>query len=148
MCVGLLRRWRATSRQDRLRHLSHCLTTVFVTFSLPHMCRFVHRVGGEHKHDAVWRQEALRIGCNGEVCSDFLEPAPANWIVTCPCGEVQVKRYRVRPALLHKRCRKCKGQLHAERIAVPARTCTRGAFWPLGAFWCVEGMLGYQQQPT
>lgn len=51
-------------------------------------------VGPEHGHDAVWRAQALRIGCSGQRCLSSSTPRPdAPWVGTCAAGH-EVRRYR------------------------------------------------------
>lgn len=57
-------------------------------------------VGPQHGHDAVWRAQALRIGCSGQRCVTGPSPRPdAPWVGTCPAGH-EVRRYR-RPTRVH-----------------------------------------------
>jgi predicted SprT family Zn-dependent metalloprotease len=44
-------------------------------------------VGPDHGHDAVWRAEALAIGCSATRCVSSSAPKPAGpWVGTCPFG--------------------------------------------------------------
>ena len=44
-------------------------------------------VGPAHGHDAVWRAEALAIGCSAKRCVSSSAPRPAGpWVGTCPIG--------------------------------------------------------------
>ncbi|MBE6482740.1 MAG: SprT family zinc-dependent metalloprotease [Actinomyces ruminicola] len=56
------------------------------------------RVGSTHRHDAVWRTEARRIGASGHRLVSSRAPRVAGrWVGTCPAGHT-VDRMR-RPAL-------------------------------------------------
>jgi predicted SprT family Zn-dependent metalloprotease len=44
-------------------------------------------VGPAHGHDAVWRAQALAIGCSAKRCVSSTAPRPAGpWVGTCPSG--------------------------------------------------------------
>ena len=70
--------------------------------------------GNKAGHGPVWREVALRIGCDGKRCleagTDFAKPA---WLVRCPCGKTSLKRHSVQAGLLKRVCSACKGALHA-----------------------------------
>lgn len=51
-------------------------------------------VGPQHKHDAVWRAEAARLGCSPRACLPPTAPrVAAPWVGTCPAGHT-VSRHR------------------------------------------------------
>jgi predicted SprT family Zn-dependent metalloprotease len=51
-------------------------------------------VGPKHRHDEVWRETAVRIGCTGERCVPADAPKVAgDWLGTCPAGH-EVHRHR------------------------------------------------------
>lgn len=57
-------------------------------------------VGPAHKHDAVWRATAARLGCSARACMPADAPrVAAPWVGTCPAGH-SIERHRrpVRPA--------------------------------------------------
>ena len=62
-------------------------------------------VGPRHRHDAVWRETARRIGSTGERCVSADAPkVEGEWVGTCPAGH-QVRRHR-RPQRLQS-CSQC-----------------------------------------
>ena len=81
-----------------------------------------HAATPRHHHDSVWREMALRLGCDGERCGDgtaLREAAPRKVRFFCPCGRCDFKKYKV-PSykwLERRRCRQCKGSLKVERLS-------------------------------
>lgn len=50
--------------------------------------------GPQHKHDAVWRAEATRLGCSTRACLPPGAPrVEAPWVGTCPAGHT-ISRHR------------------------------------------------------
>lgn len=51
-------------------------------------------VGPAHKHDAVWRTTAARLGCSARACMPATAPrVAAAWVGTCPAGH-SIGRHR------------------------------------------------------
>ncbi len=51
-------------------------------------------VGPTHKHDAVWRATAVRLGCSARACLPADAPrVAAPWVGTCPAGH-SIGRHR------------------------------------------------------
>lgn len=61
-------------------------------------------VGPHHGHDAVWRQQARKIGCTATRCHT-LRFAEAPWIMSCPNGCFSVERHRRKAGLVCVTCR-------------------------------------------
>ena len=61
-------------------------------------------VGPHHGHNAVWRQQARKMGCSATRCHT-LEFAEPKWMMTCPSGCFSVPRHRRKSNLV---CAKCK----------------------------------------
>lgn len=71
-------------------------------------------VGPQHKHDAVWRAEAARLGCSARACLPPESPrVPAPWLGTCPAGHT-VSRHR-RPVRLGS-CPRCSPTYSPEHV--------------------------------
>jgi predicted SprT family Zn-dependent metalloprotease len=71
-------------------------------------------VGPRHRHDAVWRETALRIGSTGERCVPADAPKVAgDWLGTCPAGH-EVHRHR-RPQRLQS-CSECSRSFDARHL--------------------------------
>ena len=48
-------------------------------------------VGANHGHDRVWRQQAIKIGCNGERTAKTAEMPKGRYKAECQCGKVYFK---------------------------------------------------------
>ena len=62
-------------------------------------------VGPNHSHDAVWKKMALKIGCDGSVCSP-MDPPDAKYILECK-NKCFAHPYYRRPKITNKVCMKC-----------------------------------------
>ncbi len=85
-------------------------------------------VGGSHHHDDVWRQEALRLGCNGKRCYDpenMVMPVPA-WVSTC--SRCQHLHFRPRKPRLYVRvsCGQCSPRRFNPEFVLVWRRNTEG----------------------
>jgi hypothetical protein len=78
-------------------------------------------VGAEHGHDAVWRAQAIAIGCDGRRTDHIPESAQGPWLGQCPAGHT-VRRHR-RP-----------------RRVSACRLCSSGSFDPAAIYtWTFRG---------
>ncbi|MCE1180545.1 MAG: SprT-like domain-containing protein [Micrococcales bacterium] len=96
---------RFTTRQITLsRYLTHLHSEEEVRDTVLH--EIAHAlVGPRHGHDAVWRRQALAIGCTAERCVP--EDAPrveAPWVGICPAGH---ESHRHRAPTRVASCPKC-----------------------------------------
>lgn len=65
-------------------------------------------VGCRHGHGALWREKALSLGCTGHRCHS-LKLALAPWRVYCPCGAVDMDRFKITRNLFVEVCPSCGG---------------------------------------
>lgn len=68
-------------------------------------------VGHRHGHDTEWRERALKIGCDGQRCSNARPWAAADYFIRCPCGRVRLFRHKVIRTMLFRVCVSCGGSL-------------------------------------
>jgi predicted SprT family Zn-dependent metalloprotease len=62
-------------------------------------------VGPAHRHDAVWRATARRLGCSGERCVPADAPrVPGAWVGVCPAGHVHDRHRRPERVVSCRRC--------------------------------------------
>ena len=62
-------------------------------------------VGPAHRHDAVWRAAARRLGCSGERCVPADAPrVPGAWVGVCPAGHVHDRHRRPERVVSCRRC--------------------------------------------
>ena len=50
-------------------------------------------VGHSHGHNAIWKEKALQIGCDGKRCHNFIFFKP-RWKMRCPKGCFSISRHR------------------------------------------------------
>ena len=65
-------------------------------------------VGPNHSHDKVWKNMALKIGCDGRVSSTMDLP-DAKWLMYCPKNCFKQGYFR-KPKIENKVCLKCKSR--------------------------------------
>jgi predicted SprT family Zn-dependent metalloprotease len=65
-------------------------------------------VGSSNGHNKKWKDMALKIGCDGKVCSSMDLP-DAKWMMVCP-GKCFQQGYFRKPKIENKICAKCKGK--------------------------------------
>lgn len=65
-------------------------------------------VGREHGHDAVWRAQAMALGCSGARCHD-VQFTPPRYIISCAQGCWVATAERRRRGIV---CRTCRGPVH------------------------------------
>jgi predicted SprT family Zn-dependent metalloprotease len=71
-------------------------------------------VGPEHRHDAVWRATAVRLGCSGERCVPRSAPRVAgDWVGVCPAGHTTTMH---RSPQRVRSCRQCAGSFALEHL--------------------------------
>ena len=71
-------------------------------------------VGPAHRHDAVWRATALRLGCSGQRCVPEQAPrVPGAWVGTCPAGHVH-DRHRHPERVVS--CRRCSATFSVDHL--------------------------------
>lgn len=73
-------------------------------------------VGYAAGHNEVWRECAIRIGCDGKRTCNFPVAMPGRKILRCPCGQISLPRFRVCKKFLQYRCRKCNQNLYVSHI--------------------------------
>lgn len=71
-------------------------------------------VGIEHRHDAVWKAAAQRVGCTGERCHTVTYTKHA-WSFQCVNKCWSVGMHRRTRANLEKECHKCQGRVEYVR---------------------------------
>ena len=71
-------------------------------------------VGPKHQHDKVWKEAALRIGCNGEVCHS-VNHGLDKWEGSCPCGQTW-KRKKLQKRVRNGTCPKCNAKITWQEI--------------------------------
>ena len=74
-------------RNTVLHEIAHCL------------------VGPKHNHDKVWKNMALKIGCNGKV-TESMDIPDAKWLMYCP-KKCFKQTYLRKPKTEGKVCLKC-----------------------------------------
>lgn len=85
-------------------------------------------VGPAHKHDAVWRAEAARLGCSARTCLPTDAPkVPAPWVGTCPAGHTVQRHRRPERSSSCPRCNPAysrehqfEWRFHGQEVALPA----------------------------
>lgn len=71
-------------------------------------------VGSHHDHDKVWKTVALKIGCDGKVCSPMALPN-AKFIMFCK-KRCFANTYQTKPNNTNKVCAKCFGALTVKSL--------------------------------
>ena len=61
--------------------------------------------GHSNAHNKKWKDIALKIGCDGEICGK-MSHIPGNYLMYCPKGCFKKEYYR-RPKIENKLCKKC-----------------------------------------
>lgn len=74
-------------------------------------------VGVGHHHNFVWRAMHIKLGGNGERCSEVSVPREmsANYLLSCT-GECWTAKYIRRPKTVGRICKKCRGGLVVKAI--------------------------------
>lgn len=62
-----------------------------------------------HNHEQIWKQVAVAIGGNSNVCCNYVLDIDYTWYLYCPTGCVTVGYFR-KPKL-NKQCKKCLSML-------------------------------------
>jgi hypothetical protein len=71
-------------------------------------------VGPAHRHDAVWRATARRIGASGERCVPAGAPrVEGAWVGVCPAGHVHDRHRRPERVLS---CRECSPRFSVDHV--------------------------------
>lgn len=64
-------------------------------------------VGPQHKHDAVWRNKAIEIGCNGKRCGEIKDSHLIGHLYVAECPACNAKYYANRKRKRKASCNKC-----------------------------------------
>lgn len=62
-------------------------------------------------HGPEWKAVARNIGCSAERCSPVMVKTPGEFVITCPCKAVRIRRFRWSAKMSKSMCRHCHGRL-------------------------------------
>ena len=69
-------------------------------------------VGYNEGHNDVWRECAIRIGCDGERTCSHAVDMPGQKLVRCTCGANKLYRFRISKKIRTSVCKFCRSPLY------------------------------------
>lgn len=66
-------------------------------------------VGAHHGHDHVWKDMAIKLGCDGHRCVQAF--VPYRYHIKCSCGKISFGRHRLHKSCMDKVCKACNNKV-------------------------------------